>query len=219
MEGEIMKKTKIIAGVVILSLVLAGIGYAIWADELSIGTTVSTGILEVEFVESHFPVEVYDAFSDLQVTRDKDTLTVICSNMYPGMYLTICSEMENTGTIPALFDRVTVNFRGNEELKNELFVSMLNFALYDSNDGLLNESLAMYTDFPLSQLEDKLNELLSGVRLEPGEYLVMGGNPSNKTGKSVEPYLDLYVSDDAGSGIEDKTLEFDIIIQWKQFNK
>nr|WP_307990818.1 hypothetical protein [uncultured Niameybacter sp.] len=46
-----MKRTKFIAGLVALSMILMGTGYAYWTDTLTIQTTATTGNLEVKFVD------------------------------------------------------------------------------------------------------------------------------------------------------------------------
>lgn len=47
-----MKKRRFIAGVLVLSMLLMGTGYAYWTDKLTINTTVDTGKLDVQFLDT-----------------------------------------------------------------------------------------------------------------------------------------------------------------------
>ncbi|MGL4345459.1 MAG: hypothetical protein ACRCTE_09695 [Cellulosilyticaceae bacterium] len=46
-----MKRTKFVAGLLALGMVLMGTGYAYWTDTLKVQTTASTGELEIKFVD------------------------------------------------------------------------------------------------------------------------------------------------------------------------
>jgi len=46
-----MKRRRFIAGILVLSMLLMGTGYAYWTDKLDIKTTVSTGELKVKFLD------------------------------------------------------------------------------------------------------------------------------------------------------------------------
>ena len=48
-----MGKTKVIALVLLVSIILMGVGYAWWSETVTIPATVTTGELLVEFVDQH----------------------------------------------------------------------------------------------------------------------------------------------------------------------
>lgn len=50
-----MKKSKLLAGVLVASMALLGTGYAYWTDQLTVKTTVATGELNVKYVSVSTP--------------------------------------------------------------------------------------------------------------------------------------------------------------------
>lgn len=134
-----MKKTKVIALVLVVSMMLMGAGYAYWSDTLTINNTVSTGELNVIFTGQNTtrggddqigntpdgkPKAYWEAYVNHEglgaghngpatvVSADGKTVTTKVTNMYPGSYAQYYGNIKNVGTIPAVFDNAVVSFTG-----------------------------------------------------------------------------------------------------------
>lgn len=117
-----MKKTKVLAAVLIASTMLVGAGYAAWTDTLKIGNTVKTGELSVEFKQNDgYPNARSYYYVNGVCSEDKNTYikadikqknakttTVSIGNMYPGSLALYEAKIKNEGTIPAVFDYAVV---------------------------------------------------------------------------------------------------------------
>ena len=84
-----MKKTKSLALVLVVAIMMMGAGYAYWTEDLTINTTVDTGILDVTFEE---PANIDDENVDqpnADVSPDGHTMSVTFNDIYPGVSNTI----------------------------------------------------------------------------------------------------------------------------------
>ena len=127
-------KKKFLALTMASAVMLMGAGYAYWTDTLNINNTVTTGELNVKFVneananttrggdDQAAPNHYWGAYVNHEgltaghngpVTLiDEKTVTTRVTNMYPGAYAQYYGTIENDGTIPAVFDDATVVFEG-----------------------------------------------------------------------------------------------------------
>lgn len=112
-----MKKSKFIAGALVLSMGLLGTGYAYWTDALYVNTSVSTGSLAVDFVEvadgamytatglENEWINKGDSIDGMiihtPVMVTEDTLTWNINNLHPGAEQSVTVKFKNNGTIPA----------------------------------------------------------------------------------------------------------------------
>ncbi|MEL1135341.1 SipW-dependent-type signal peptide-containing protein [Desulfitobacterium sp. THU1] len=231
-------KKGILALTLAASVMLTGAGYAYWTDSLAINNTVSTGEMKVEFIDkgqTGFPFGIaYDnagefayVASEIDQT-DAKTTTITLSNMYPGVVGSYFAVIENKGTIPAVFDNAVVSFGANtdQELKDDIW-TVAGYELYDKDDQIKGANLAVAQS--LDELQAQLTTLFSGLRLEPGDYIMLdvpeegyakikefapGWEP--KEGHSLHFIMPTTVENDDNA--EDKTAEFAITINWKQHN-
>ncbi|MGF3105780.1 SipW-dependent-type signal peptide-containing protein [Rossellomorea sp. DUT-2] len=236
-----MKGTKLIAGALVSGMMLTGAGYAYWTDQVTVANTVSTGEFEVGFVnEGGYPKifgHTNEAYLTKSITHDPTITSVTVGNMYPGSYVRYETKIKNNGSIPAVFDVATVNFDSSttEGLKSKMKAEF-SFAKYDKNGDRIRGVGTTTGYFSLDQLQSKLNEKLSGVRLEPGESISFD---------VPEELYDQWVANNAAEGIdvtqidgdgnciafrmptsinnddnlENATAKFDIQIKWKQHNQ
>ena len=150
-----MKKVRVLALTLIFALGLMGAGYAYWTDTLTINNSVSTGELNVRFVDQNVTrggdnqVGTNDAGQRIAywesyvkheglnngpatIVSDK-TVTTEVTNMYPGAYAQYYGTIENNGTIPAVFADATVSFTGkngeNLSAAEQEFKDNLKFAI------------------------------------------------------------------------------------------
>lgn len=212
-----MKKSRFLALILVVSIMVMGAGYAAWTDRVVISNSVETGYLEVQFIDPNFAETEFTGsqYVNLQpVIREAKKVTFELSNLYPGATFTTLTEIQNKGTIPAKFDNAVVTFGGDNDpvLKDNILVTF-DYWVFDSAGNPI-DTIAGGTNVPLTQLEGKLNTTLAGLELQAGQSVSIG-NPS---GQSVDQYMNYEVNNGLTSA-EDSDLTFDIAINWKQFNK
>lgn len=240
-----MRKQKVSALTLIIAVMITGIGYAVWADKLTVNNTVSTGELKVEFVKD----ELYPGISVLEdykesnnsnlynerktnyinfsINQNENTAEFDISNMYPGSKAKCILKIMNTGTIPALVDGFKVNFDDStsKDLKEKLMIK-LRYIKYKKDgtryvDNSVNRKMDVEKTFVLSNLEYNLNDMLKNERLEPGEWIILGtpegAEGSNMTSKSgIVFYLPSKIVNE--DKIEKTTAKFSITMEIKQAN-
>lgn len=232
-----MKKMRIIALTLIISLGLMGAGYAYWTDTLTINNTVSTGELKVEFDKDFcfgFLPGIISADNvgedyierDILQSEDNKTLTVTVNNMYPNSMALYAAKLENKGSIPAVFDDVEVTFtKDNDKLKQHLMVAG-GYMLMDKNNQYKQGDVFWGS---LNELQTKLNDMFANVRMEPGDYLLLDIPPEYQyqVKEIVEPYnpeeqncIIFYMPESIVNedGLEDQETIFDIKLNFKQHN-
>ncbi len=200
-----MKKSKIIASILILSIMLMGAGYAIWTDSAKITNTVNSGNMNVEFVSTsetcpliHLPnignLEIGSDYVESSINLDEPkTITVTVDNLYPGTGVLYAAKFENKGTIPAVIENVEVNFTEDNELLKDNLIVLGGFVQIRPSDKC---KIVGHGAFPtiahlfpieygpcnLKDLEANLNKMLKGKRLEPGDYVLFDIPDEDKDG-------------------------------------
>ena len=134
-----MKKTKLLALIMVVAIMLTGAGYAFWSDVLVIDTRVTTGEFDVQFIDSKLSVREIGKAADGTTTvwnkpaewlgkpdniqtngklfhkisavgpEKNNKLEVAFSNLYPGSEVRLDATIKNTGTIPAKVKEVIVS--------------------------------------------------------------------------------------------------------------
>ena len=214
MKGEfIMKKGKIIASALLAGSIFIGAGYAAWTDQLNINNTVSTGILNVEFIKPHFSPTELSASPYVvihPVARDAKTVSFTLDNLYPGAAYSTLTEVQNKGTIPVKFANATVSISGDNAVKDNLFVNF-DCWIFDKDGNHTGTISPGQSNIPLANLEGVLDSMLANLQLEPGAYITLQG-------QSIDQYMHFNLSNNAGNDAENKNLTFTITFDWKQFN-
>ncbi len=121
-----MKRTKLMAGTLVLATALLGTGYAAWTDVLEVNATVSTGTLDVKFdsvtatikgkgsdyvgeadkkqttgvSECAVTDEDADGAGILEKQGKDDILSFNFSNLNPAATVTVTAPIKNVGTVP-----------------------------------------------------------------------------------------------------------------------
>jgi predicted ribosomally synthesized peptide with SipW-like signal peptide len=233
-----MKKTKVIALVLCAAIMLMGAGYAYWSDTLTINNTVATGEFKVEFIDDQFYPKIFGASGETYTTKtivqnDAKTTTVEIGNMYPGRNIRYELKIQNNGTVPAVFDNAVVTFdpTTTEALKTKMLGQFGHYKHHADGTGYSGAEGGGITGFfPLVQLQEKLNQRLAGVRLEPGEFLTFDIPPYYyEEMKLIDPTFnpedpqcisfELPTSVVNEDNVEKATAKFSITVNWKQHNK
>lgn len=184
-----MRKSKLIALTLVIAIMLMGAGYAAWQETLTIDNTVSTGLLNIEFIEGsvlcpdiqHPYAATFDnmilepdyhsyVYFDQDERNDKVTLSV--DNLYPGATFMYELLAKNVGSIPATLDSVKVDL---SETNNEFDETMLVYGciLHKRPNRILAVNVApIPCGVKLSELEAYLNLAINDWDIEVGDYIV-----------------------------------------------
>ncbi len=124
-----MKKVKILAFAMVIAVMMMGMAYAAWTDQLVLQTTVQTGIMDVNYIQGDgLPYIEADDYVNASVSFDpadegNDTLNVSISNLYPGATATLSLGIVNDSTIPVIGKLFVNGAEGNTLDLTKLFVS------------------------------------------------------------------------------------------------
>ncbi|MCG8500247.1 MAG: hypothetical protein MJB12_07540 [Firmicutes bacterium] len=231
-----MKKTRFLALTLVVAIMLIGAGYAQWTDQLVMANTVTTGEMNVEFVEKcGYPSWWACERDGKYITggideKDKKKMSVSFENLYPGSFVAYDALIQNKGTIPAVFDNAVVEFDASSspELKGKLHFYMA-ISHYDVDGKYIPCSGRKVAAKSLNELERKLNRLLKEIRLEPGEYISFDiPEEFKEDAAKIIPGYDVNSNNCAyfwlpssvtnEDNVENKTVKFTMTINWKQHN-
>lgn len=173
----------------------------------------------------------YATASIEQITPKKTK--VIVNNMYPGVWALYDAKFENKGTIPAVIESVTINkIQISEALDKNLIV--FGGYVHWKNGALIPEKLGGEVFLcPLEDFELTFNNLLKGIKIEEDEFITFDIPEDKRTvlNDMIKPY-DISLIDDENcvnfllpptvkneDGVEGKTVEFDIELNFRQHNE
>lgn len=149
-------------GMVTMTVALMGTGYAYWADSLAVAGTVTTGNMEMKFVQESAKVSAYRYVAEPKVTIRDKKVTYQLENLYPGASYGLNYKFTNTGTMATKIDEFKVTLNQNaENMQEHLIVS-----------GELkkeNQIIATISDVKLSELEDSLNKAIQMHQIDLDE--------------------------------------------------
>ena len=232
-----MKKYKIIASALLAGSIFVGAGYAAWTDQLNINNTVSTGNMNVEFIDANaiFPLEPYGNYVQTSINQtDPKTVVVTIDNLYPGTGALYASVFENKGTIPAVVDYVEVNFTQDNQLLKDKLVAVGGF-LQARGSNIVDGGIfpgIFNNHYYLKDLQANLNTMLHNKRLEPGDKILLDIPDANKNDiKNIldQEGIDGYNPADnnciimglpkaVGNNLEQQKAVFKIKLHFKQHN-
>lgn len=201
-----MKKSRFLALMLVVAVMLMGAGYAAWTDTMEITNTVKTGHLDMHFVaEESFVLADYTRGSvayeqrDNAVTKEEnnwDVANVLLENMYPGAQSKVTLKMVNNSTIPvgmnAITDTRSDNFDG---AFNQIGASL---RFYNAGGNPLTEFSADTTSYANPWIPAQL----AGAEIPVGGYATI---------------TFMFTANDGAA--EDETYTFSPTAVFKQFNK
>ena len=191
----------------VLGLVVAvmamGAGYAAWTDQLNINTTVSTGQLDVQFVDradTELTLAQHvtgDVTYPIDAQGEYDQANVVLSNLYPGATANVSLKMQNNSTIPvkmnAIQDVRSANWGPNGQNFDQIGACV---RFFDAN------GTALVTDNTTTYANPWEPAHLQNVQLPVGGYAIID--------------FTFTASDSIG---ENDTFTFNPSAVFKQFNK
>ncbi|HHY91587.1 MAG TPA: hypothetical protein GX503_07970 [Clostridiales bacterium] len=200
-----MQRTKFLALVLAVAVVLMGAGYAAWTDTFRVDSTIETGELSVELSDarndSDAKVKVFEVKKNEyreaeardninvvgpQIDSNKKKVTFQFKNLFPGTKAYTKFKAKNNGTVPAKINNVTVSWNtlnkgpdGKEDLAGAMMV--------DYRFRIINNRGDKVEDFEgtckLSDLERELNAKLRGKELMSNYELVSWTTSGQGKGK------------------------------------
>jgi hypothetical protein len=99
-----MKKLGLLVMVLVLVVASLGVGYALWSEQLSINSSVTTGDLNVIFDGGSASVldSNGDPIGTITPNAGRKTATLTITHAYPGATCSVPIILKNVGTIPAV---------------------------------------------------------------------------------------------------------------------
>lgn len=248
-------KKKFLALTMASAVMLMGAGYAYWTDASIINNTVTTGEFAVNFVNADGYPKLFGATGEKYVgqldptgnmgkiitTNDSKHTTVNISNMYPGREMRYEIKVRNDGTIPVVFNGADVDLNGTTAgFADKLMIQVQVAKWHKHVDGTADHQFAVgeagywagqSLGFkPLANLQTNLNTIMSGLMLEPGEFITFDvpdadlaqwklDNPGLSEGECVTIKLPETVGTAANPDeFEKATAKFNMTLNWKQHN-
>lgn len=159
------------------------------------------------------------------------------SNLYPGSLALVSAKMRNKSSIPAKFGKATVTFGDGvtEEMKDTMMTAggFVIFNYIDERIPLVRlwdpiEDIDSFAGVKLRDLEDKINEMLAGVKLDVNESIIFDIPEEDIAdieaaveaydGSQQNCFLFYLPSTVSSDTTMNQTVEFSINIEWVPFN-
>lgn len=147
-----MRKTKILALILVLSLMITGVAYALWNQDTTLTTTAAMGKMDLALTCDHniYPLSFmpgidggrHYTYADMEpymnpltgsVSADRQTITVNVGELYPGAKYGLNYEVRNTGDVPFKLQGVTIACTDNWNLLSKMTGSFQ--FVYQKADG------------------------------------------------------------------------------------
>jgi len=211
-----MKKTKFIALVLIVSVMMMGAGYAWWNDSVRIDNTVTTGELKVEFetdrvlgefwgddergrtyaVQPYFPTDGVG----------NKTMTASLEKLFPtdDVFSVVSVKITNSGSVAAKFGSADVKANASGQMKEKL-----NARVYINKPFVSGETINWHADQnatgTLGDLKSTIETALAGIEIEPGQTRLF------RIRYNLDP--------SAGNNLQNSDAEPEITLNWVQYNQ
>ena len=199
-----MNKTrnKIFVGCLALLLVMVA-GYALFSQNLNItGTAKAQGDFDIEIARAEITSEKGSAGATATISNDGRALTITVPKLeYPGSYVDVSYDIENKGTVPAIFKNYSITgetnvIKSSFGFKNYFYdkgaKQTENIRIYwDKDKNITNEekaTITLKTNFVQTEGKDAACKTLK----ETGECLIdydSTYDDSLKCAKEMSDYL------------------------------
>ncbi len=210
-----------IIAAIAIAIMLLGTGYAYWTETLTINNTVSTGYLDVKFIDADAwdyddSETFYTHRSNLVVAHktiaaDGKSISLTVDNLYPGAGASLDFLVENIGTVPAKIGTVTGTVTKNQALADALDYYVDTVKLYSNGRSQSYEIDPIKAD-TVEELALKLQETLDDIILNPGDKLYLYRNLEYPGYDIVMP------ASITGDDFENEELIFNLDLNFTQVN-
>jgi len=214
-----MKNRKMLITAITIAIMLLGTGYAYWTESLTISNSVSTGYLDVKFIDAdawdYDDSETFHHRSNLVIAHktiapDGRSISLTVDNLYPGSGASLDFLVENTGTIPAKIGTVTGTVIENQALADALDYYVDTVSVY--NGSWQTHEIDPIEADTVQELASTLQENLDDIILDPGDKLYLYRSREYPGYDIVMPAS---ITDD---DFEDEKLIFNLELTFTQVN-
>ncbi len=122
-----MNKAKLVVLIITILLLLTGVAYARWTDQVNIQILARTAETELSYVDYSFRINS----GSVSVSNIEDTqATVLFKEIEPGTINTVTLNFRNTGTIPIDINDIKVLYIGgySDDFKNDIRLKVSGYA-------------------------------------------------------------------------------------------
>ena len=173
-----MKKTKMLAIVLAVAVMLLGAGYAWWQDAINISGTVDTGKVDVQFINRKNAVKAYpDPYMSAQASLPSGcnykTLRITIDNLYPGAKAGFDFGIVNNSTMKVKLKDVEVKFVEGPDSNKDLFEKLTAWGQFKYKSGK-NETFKLFGNSSTSlknSLANAIKNAFKGIELEPNQRI------------------------------------------------
>jgi hypothetical protein len=216
-----MKRTKVLALVLAVSIMLMGAGYAAWTDSFTVQNTVTTSKLDMQIDNAYF----YDgdnlgepqrAWTEATiVSRDANSLVVTASDLYPGADVRLDIYASNHSNVPVNFTSANVEYiEGDWALFNEL--TARGGIAYDT-DGPGTKFAAVHQSFGYNQDPAKNKLVNLNANLQPAlANMVLHENGTLYFDDTNDHCIRFGLPITAGNEFQEKSVKFRITFNFGQ---
>ena len=173
-----MKKTKMLAIVLAVAVMLLGAGYAWWQDAINISGTVDTGKVDVQFISGKnavkaYPDEYMSAQASLPSGSNNKTLRITIDNLYPGAKAGFDFGIVNNSTMRVKLKDVEVKFVEGPDSNKDLFEKLTAWGQFKYKSGK-NETFKLFGNSSTNLkngLANAIKNAFKGIELEPNQRI------------------------------------------------
>ena len=228
-----MKKAKILALILVASLMLTGGAYALWNQNIELTTTAAMGEMDLEltcanrvyplsFMPGIAPAGYVFTRADMEeymnpitgsVIADGQRFNVTVGDMYPGAKYGLDFQIRNTGDVPFSLQGVTITCTDNWSLFSKLKGSF-QFYYQHANSQPRVVSVAA-TDLTTEGLGAAITSACSDIIVYPGDELIGYFADQDEVSTFMQVLVDSTISND---DYENQHTSFVVDFNWQQCN-
>ncbi len=225
-----MKKARILALILVLSLMATGTAYALWNQNITLTTTATMGEMDVELTCSHdiYPLSFMPGidnfgpwtYGDMEaymnplsgtVNAGKDTLDVVVGELYPGAKYGLDYEVRNSGDVPFRLEGVSVNCTDNYSLFAKLSAGFK--FIYQRANGTYDVIVVDPAALSSADFGASITAACANIILYPGDQLI--GFFADQD--DVRTFMQVLVDDTiTGDEFETQHTAFTLKFNWQQ---
>lgn len=225
-----MKKAKILALVLVVSLIVTGAAYALWNQNITLTTYAEMGEMDVELTcDNHiYPLSympgidnlwiftwegIQDYMNPLEgtVLSGNQSIEVNVGNLYPGAKYGVSFTIKNSGDVPFKLEGANFTCTENAALFSHLKGSFKFW--YQKADGtrtLVNVDEGYLTTGGLGAA---IVDACKDITVYPGDQIIGFWNDQDEVGTTMQVFVDDTIS---GDDFENQLTSFKIDFNWQQ---
>ena len=228
-----MKKAKILAVVLVMSLMFTGVAYALWNDTVTLSTTAAMGEMDLTITcDNHiYPLSFMPGigvlgrsytYADMEdymnpltgsVSADRQSIAVTVGEMYPGAKYGLNYQIKNTGDVPFKLKGVTITCTDNSALFAKLTGSFQ--FMYQKADGTKTPIFVSASALTAEGLGKAITDACQNLIVYPGDELVGYRADQDEVTTFMQVMVDSTI---AGDDYENQSTSFVVEFNWEQCN-